>query len=193
MSRIYLASSWRNPRQPEVLAQLRAAGHEVYDFRNPRPGDKGFGWSGIDPLWRDWTPATFRAALEHDLAKSGFKNDFDGMTWANEFCLLLPCGKSAHLEAGWAIGQGKRTSIYLPEQTEPELMYLTGGERTRICVTMAEVLAFHAPAPALVSTGCGYCDRGHFEMFGPGRGQHVFRARGGAVTGQASCTRKEQP
>ena len=45
--RIYLASSWRNPRQPEVLAALRADGHEVYDFRNPAPGDNGFSWREI--------------------------------------------------------------------------------------------------------------------------------------------------
>lgn len=141
--RIYLASSWRNQFQPAVCGALRIAGHEVYDFRNPHPGDKGFGWSGIDPLWREWTPATFRAALDHDIAQAGFKNDFDAMTWADEFCLLLPCGKSAHLEAGWAIGQGKRTSIFMPRQDEPELMYLTGGERTRVCVSFDEVLDFH--------------------------------------------------
>ncbi len=35
MSDIYLASSWRNDLQPEVLLALRDAGHAVYDFRNP--------------------------------------------------------------------------------------------------------------------------------------------------------------
>ena len=39
MSRIYVASSWRNKYQPEVVAALRKAGHGVYDFRNPE--DKG--------------------------------------------------------------------------------------------------------------------------------------------------------
>ena len=29
--KIYLASSWRNQHQPEVLQALRAAGHEVYE------------------------------------------------------------------------------------------------------------------------------------------------------------------
>jgi hypothetical protein len=33
--KIYLASSWRNERQPELVRILREAGHEVYDFRNP--------------------------------------------------------------------------------------------------------------------------------------------------------------
>ena len=35
---IYVASSWRNGYYPEVVAKLREAGHEVYDFRNPPSG-----------------------------------------------------------------------------------------------------------------------------------------------------------
>ena len=49
MARIYVASSWRNTLQPGVVAALRGDGHEVYDFRNPAPGVKGFAWSEIDP------------------------------------------------------------------------------------------------------------------------------------------------
>ena len=29
--------------------------------------------------------------------------------WDDTFVLVLPCGRSAHLELGWAVGQGKRT------------------------------------------------------------------------------------
>lgn len=36
MAKIYVASSWRNPYQPEVVAALRKTGYEVYDFRNPK-------------------------------------------------------------------------------------------------------------------------------------------------------------
>lgn len=48
--RIYLASSWRNPKQPWWVGFLRENGHEVYDFRNP-PYTTGFTWSeiGVDP------------------------------------------------------------------------------------------------------------------------------------------------
>ena len=38
--------------------------------------------------------------------------------------LVLPCGRSAHTEAGWLAGRGRRTLVYLPEMLEPELMYL---------------------------------------------------------------------
>lgn len=121
--KIYLASSWRNAYQPEVLAQLRAAGHEVYDFRNPAPGNEGFSWKQIDPdLKSDLSAARLRRVLAHPIAEAGFKCDFDAMKWADACVLLLPCGSSAHLEAGWMSGQGKPVAIFAPEIREPELM-----------------------------------------------------------------------
>lgn len=44
------------------------------------------------------------------------------MQWADTFVLVLPCGRSAHLELGWAAGHGKRTAILLNGDHEPELM-----------------------------------------------------------------------
>lgn len=124
MRRIYVASSWRNPQQPLVVEMFRQCGHEVYDFRNPRPGDIGFSWSEVDPEWLAWKPRPFCDALEHPIAVAGFDSDFAAMEWADTFVLALPCGRSAHLEAGWAIGQGKPTAILLHEDKfEPELMY----------------------------------------------------------------------
>ncbi len=53
--KIYVASSWRNTRQPEVVEALRARGHEVYDFRHPAPGNEGFSWKAIDGGWQSWS------------------------------------------------------------------------------------------------------------------------------------------
>ena len=95
MSRIYLASSWRNPYQPNAVTMLRAAGHEVYDFRNPPNGVKGFAWSEIDPDWMGWKAAQYRDLLTtHAIASRGYLNDFRGMEWADTCVLLLPCGRS---------------------------------------------------------------------------------------------------
>ena len=33
--KIYVASCWHNGYYPEVVAKLREARHDVYDFRNP--------------------------------------------------------------------------------------------------------------------------------------------------------------
>lgn len=120
--KIYVASSWRNSYQPEVVQALRDNGHEVYDFRNPKPDNNGFHWSGIDPKWKEWSQAEFVRALNHDIAKDGFNLDFEAMQWADAFVLVMPCGRSAHLELGWACGAKKKTYILLSDG-EPELMY----------------------------------------------------------------------
>ena len=138
--RIYVASSWRNPSQPDVVAALRAADHQVYDFRNPHlgpgKGRQGFHWSEIDPGWESWTPEQFRDALSHPVAREGFESDLQGMQWADTFVLVMPCGRSAHLELGWAIGAGKRSFILL-SNGEPELMYSLAA---RLCTTLAELV-----------------------------------------------------
>ena len=121
--KIYVASSWRNDEQPNVVKMLRDLGHGVYDFKNPAPGDNGFHWSEIDPKWRDWENGEFIVGLAHPLADKGFSKDMQAMHEADVCVLVLPCGKSAHLEAGWFAGQGKPCVIYLNEYPEPELMY----------------------------------------------------------------------
>jgi hypothetical protein len=118
--RIYLASSWRNEYYPTVLGHLRALGHEVYDFRDPAAH---FQWSEIDPDWQSWTVAQYRKALNHPLARRGFYADFQAMSAADTCVLLLPCGASAHSEAGYMAGEGKEVYIYIPELKEAELMY----------------------------------------------------------------------
>jgi hypothetical protein len=143
--KIYVASSWRNEQQPRIVATLRAAGHEVYDFRNPEPGSKGFGWSQLQlGDWKTWTPADVRVALQHPVAQRGFGLDHAAMEWADTFVMVLPCGRSAHLELGWACGARKRTIILQTEIQEPELMYL---EADAICVSIDEMLqALKPPA-----------------------------------------------
>ncbi len=127
--RIYVASSWRNAHQPEVVARLRSAGHEVYDFRNPAPGNTGFAWSAIDPDWLEWSPDRFvELVTTHQVAGDGFGFDKRALDWCDTCVLVLPCGRSAHLEAGYAAGQGKTVLFLLHEDRfEPELMYLLGS------------------------------------------------------------------
>lgn len=133
--KIYVASSWRNTRQAEVVQALRMDGHLVYDFKHPRLGNTGFAWSQIDPQWEGWTPEKYREMLDHPVAKAGFASDMNGMRWADTFVLVLPCGRSAHLELGWACGQGKQTIILL-DKAEPELM---AKMVDHLAVSLAEV------------------------------------------------------
>ena len=133
--RIYVASSWRNEKQPSIVQALRAAGHEVFDFRNPSKGDHGFHWREIDPEWETWTPEQFLTALDTSPAVRGFDKDWGGMLWAEACVLVMPCGRSSHLEAGYFVGAGKPLIILLCDG-EPELMYKMA---TALCTTVEDV------------------------------------------------------
>ena len=138
-TRIYVASSWRNIYQPIVVDLLRMDGHEVYDFRNPPNGVKGFAWSELDPDWQAWSAERYRELLTtHPIAARGYITDYRGMEWADTCVLVLPCGRSAHLEGGWFAGRSKRLLILTQDGEEPELMALMANE---ICVSIDELRA----------------------------------------------------
>lgn len=145
--KIYCASSWRNKYQEDVVKILRKAGHDVYDFKNPNPEDPdnhGFSWKEIHPNWQQWTVQEFANALMHPVACKGFMSDKDALEWCDLCVLVLPSGMSAHLEAGWCSGKGKRVLVYAPELKEPELMYKLfdeeGVDATPIFETMGEII-----------------------------------------------------
>ncbi len=124
--KIYVASSWRNLLQPAIVLALRRCGHEVYDFRHPAPGSTGFRWSDCETPgvnWQDWTPDEYRKALQHPVAVAGYKCDIDALKACDACVLVLPSGRSASWEFGYAMGQGKRGAVVQLEKVEPELMY----------------------------------------------------------------------
>jgi uncharacterized repeat protein (TIGR04076 family) len=123
MARIYVASSWRNQYYPEVVKRLREAGHDVYDFRNPPHGGNGFRWTDIDENALSWSFRQYAEGLHHPKAERQFKADEEALEWADTCVLVLPCGRSAHTEAGWFAGARKKVIAYIPEMVEPELMY----------------------------------------------------------------------
>ena len=107
------------------MTALREWGHDVYDFKNPKP-QTGFAWLQIDPDWQTWSNKEYLAALEHPRALQGYVSDMEALCTSDACVLVLPCGRSAHLELGYAVGSGSmRTAILLsPDHpTEPELMY----------------------------------------------------------------------
>lgn len=118
--RIYVASSWKNERYEAVCTELRNVGHTVLCWReNP------FQFTTIDPNWEKWTSKQFIAAMHTDVFKDGCKKDLDLMYQADMVLLLLPCGRSAHLEMGWAVGVEWCCTVVLMDSgcPTPELMY----------------------------------------------------------------------
>src|ERR1051325_6230430 len=105
--KMYLASSWKNQEQRDVVVTLRKLGHEVYDFKEPHPYQSGFLWSDVDPNYQQWEPNDYLKHLNHPLSINGFTSDMEAMIWADCCVLLLPCGRSAHIEAGYFVGSNK--------------------------------------------------------------------------------------
>ncbi|MCR4582199.1 MAG: nucleoside 2-deoxyribosyltransferase [Prevotella sp.] len=134
---IYVASSWRNTYYEGVVKALREAGHDVYDFRNPPSGDIGFKWSSVAENYMDWSPEEYRRQLAHPKAVRQFANDIEAMRACDVCVLVLPCGRSAHTEAGWFAGSGRKVLAFIPERQEPELMYKLFDA---VCTTMEELL-----------------------------------------------------
>ena len=120
---IYVASSWRNMLQPAIVHMLRRCGHDVYDFRNPEPGNDGFRWMEIDPNWESWTPSEYRKALQHPIALKAYEHDISALKNCDCCVLVLPSGRSASWEFGYAMGQGKKCAVVQFDNCEPELIY----------------------------------------------------------------------
>lgn len=122
--KVYVASSWRNiERHREVVKAVREAGHEVYDFTDPENG-KPFSWSQVTDL--DCTKLSgpqVVGVLEQPRSEEGFTSDMTAPANADAVILVMPCGRSAHLELGYAVGASKLTIVLLGEQQEAELMW----------------------------------------------------------------------
>lgn len=120
MTSIYLIGSLRNARVPEIGQRLRLAGHEVFDD-----------WYGAGPEaddhWQAYEKAkghSFRQALRGRAAQHVFRLGHDNLTRCDAAVLVLPAGKSGHLEFGFAVGSGKRGYILLdPAVDRWDVMY----------------------------------------------------------------------
>jgi hypothetical protein len=119
--KLYVASSWRNPLYPPLVAMLRAWKHDVYDFR-----DRGFSWNELWPEYNDNTlPAQeIINGLVMDRAIEGYNRDKDALDWADACIMAMPCGNSAHAEFGYAVGLNKPTCVLLPYdiKVKPDLI-----------------------------------------------------------------------
>lgn len=97
---------------------------EVWRHPDGYAGSFGDGHSAMPKKGSDWeTVDDYLAMVSHPRAIEGYEADFAAMDKADTFVMVLPCGKSAHLELGWAVGAGKRTAILCENPIEPELMY----------------------------------------------------------------------
>jgi hypothetical protein len=103
--KIYIASSWKNEQPAKSLAMiLREFGHEVDCFCDDSTGRYVFHFSEIGPI--DNIDAI--SFLQDKRSQRAFIEDKNHIDWSEAVVMLHPCGKSSHLEAGYAKGSGKK-------------------------------------------------------------------------------------
>lgn len=135
--KIYVASSWRNLTYVAIVHALKRCGHDVYDFRNP-PNGSGFHWSQtgyeVEPGGRV-SVATYRKMLATEVAERGYASDIAALRACDALVYVLPCGRSASWEFGYAMGRGKPCYVVAFDDIEPDLMF----REAPILATMADL------------------------------------------------------
>jgi hypothetical protein len=121
MKSIYLIGSLRNPKVPYVGRDLRLIGFDVFDD-----------WHGVGPeaddRWQEYEKIrgrSYGAALPGRANVHTFEFDKSNLDRCHMGVLLMPAGKSCHLELGYMIGQGKPGLVVFEEEPERwDAMYL---------------------------------------------------------------------
>lgn len=111
--KVYLIGSLRNPDIPLIGQAIRGIGHEVFD-------DWMAAGPTADDCWRDYERLrgrTYIEALQGHAARHVFEFDKHHLDTSDAAVLILPAGKSGHLELGYMIGRGKPGYILLDESS----------------------------------------------------------------------------
>ena len=118
---VYLAGSLRNPIIPDIGNYLRTMGLTVFDdwFAGGKIADDE--WQAYEQRrGRDYT-----VALNGYVAMHIFEFDKFHLDRSRSIVLVLPAGKSGHLELGYMVGTGKPGYVLLDQLPERfEVMYL---------------------------------------------------------------------
>ena len=111
--KIYIASSWKN--QKEVLAltkRLECEGFEVDAFCRTTDKRYSFHWSELVDSELDLLKYDAITFIKDPMAQRAFKEDKKWLDWSDTVIMLMPCGRSSHLEGGYAKGKDKLLYIY---------------------------------------------------------------------------------
>ena len=123
--KVYIIGSLRNPKIPEVANTLQSEGFDAFDSWfscGPEADDK----------WREhekFRGHTYAEALNGYAAGHIFQFDKSHLDTSDAAVLVMPAGKSAHLELGYMIGKGKPGFILFdgePERWDVMTLFATG-------------------------------------------------------------------
>lgn len=123
--KIYIASSWKNQKRVLMLAErLEQEGFEVDAFCRATDKRYSFHWSELVDTEDELLNYDAIEMLTDPRTQRAFREDKKWLNWSDTVIMLMPCGRSSHLEAGYAKGQGKLLYIYgLFPKGEFDVMY----------------------------------------------------------------------
>lgn len=112
--KVYIIGSLRNPEIPNFANQLKEAGFEPFaDWFTPGPD--------ADDHWRNYSRSrgwNYKQALSSYAARNIFEFDKSHIDSSDAVVMLMPAGKSGHLELGYARGCGKPGYIFFDKEPE---------------------------------------------------------------------------
>lgn len=132
--RLYLIGSLRNELVPELAHMLRLDGHDVFD-------DWYAAGPEADDYWQKYEKdrdRNFAQALNGYAAHHVFEYDRTHLDRSEGAVLLMPAGKSSHLELGYILGQGKPGWILM--HGEPERFDVMYRFATEVVYTVDDLL-----------------------------------------------------
>ncbi len=131
---IYLIGSLRNLNIPIIAETLRAEGHAVFDdwfSAGPKADDH---WQ----VYEGYRGRTYKEALNAPPAWNVFRFDKTNLDRADTAVLVVPAGKSGHLEFGYMMGTNKRGYVLFDK--EPDRWDVMYRFATNVCTSMEELV-----------------------------------------------------
>jgi hypothetical protein len=131
---IYLIGSLRNPLVTDLGNALRKEGFSIFD-------DWMAAGPEADDYWQKYETEkgnTYGEALKGAAATNVFEFDKRHLDESAGAVLVMPAGKSGHLELGYMVGCGKWTAIYFDKTPDRyDVMYQFADD---ICFNYSDLL-----------------------------------------------------
>ena len=125
--KIYIASSWQNPYLDDIVSILSDRNHEVRATGATRPAPPPFpgaaGSGGNQLEGPDGGLDSVMSFLHLPSTQTSYQLDCATLVEAEVLLCVLPCGRSAHVELGMALGLSIPV-VLLHDGIEPDLMHL---------------------------------------------------------------------
>ncbi len=123
--KIYIVGSLRNKAIPRFANELESLGFEVFaDWYAAGPD--------ADDYLRDYAKErgwNYKQTLQSAVARNIFAFDKDHIDQSDIVIMLMPAGRSGHLEIGYSRGKGKLTFILFDAEPERvDIMYQFADE-----------------------------------------------------------------